>query len=557
MTGRSLQGKQSSGVMRWGLFILLTFALHWAYVTLSQFWALHGGGSSGLFYFEYPLVIIFCWILNFNGAKRTLLSIHMVTPILTVFGVYLCYDFVYTYFARSPRLSDFQNVWSLFSVSPLLFFGFLGWVALTLAPLGYSFSAWRKNTPPAARFTLLTVKTISLVLLIMFIGSQRIYSYQKPRFQLSTWSETEAVRKNGRLSALFYYYHKRQETLTKLKRQGRLEIFNHFYKGRVQKKSNIHIVVLESFVDPRKIKGLSFNRSPLNEALHPFLIGQNQNRFSMIESPVYGGGTAQAEFELLTGIPALSLADSIEFNLFSGGTTDSFVSRLKSIGYYTIASVATEPVFYNSQNAYQGIGFDEVHFLGTDAYFIAKTDSEHLFDGDLLRANGNYILQLQGKKGHGRPVLNYVVGMYGHIPFTRDRTLRPDVIATIPEGSPFTEIANQFYYRTGAVAEFIRETLKNDPEAIILVTSDHLPPIFNHKIRYQGNSKANIALLIVGGKAVDLSGKKYFELSHLIWNLLAGSSEPTDTASIFSGIDPESIYLSYLAEAAGVTPDSR
>ncbi len=79
----------------------------------------------------------------------------------------------------------------------------------------------------------------------------------------------------------------------------------------------------------------------------------------MVTSPIYGGGTAQAEFELLTGIQALSKVNRIEFNVMQGRNISSFVKKLNQNNYKTIATIATGSGFFNSIQAYKSIGFDE------------------------------------------------------------------------------------------------------------------------------------------------------------------------------------------------------
>ncbi len=272
----------------------------------------------------------------------------------------------------------------------------------------------------------------------------------------------------------------------------------------------------------------------------------------MITTPVYGGGTAQSEFEILTGIPALSLIDSIDFNLFEGNASSSLVQMLRKMGYYTMASVATEPVFYNAKLAYKGIGFDEVNFLGENTYFEEKED-HYLFDGDFLQANQTYIKKYLSQKDEVKPLLNYIVGMFGHVPFERNKKLRPDAIAIHPDNEQLFDMANQFYYRTEALGQFLHDLQELDPYSIILITSDHLPPIFNNTdIQYKQALKSNIALLLDNFTEVDISGKTTYETSHILWNLLNQSSSPTNTDTLFADKSKEDFYFSFILEAMGL-----
>ncbi len=534
------------------ILLVFSYFIPWTYALLSQFWTEHGGVSSTLNYFEFPLILCLCLILYFNAEKNDrILSKHIFTPALTILGTYTLYDIVYSYLGRSPRLSDCKNIPSLYSVSPLMFFSFIAFTIVIFSPVLFSFFSWINKRDKTKSGVILLIKLLALLTLTTILFSESTYNYQKKHLHFTDWTNTENVRKNGRAASFIYYYNKRKNILTKLENNKHIDILNHFYPRKPTRKKNIHIVILESFVDPRKIKHISYNRSPLSDNLSPFLLDHAQ--FSTVISPVYGGGTSQAEFEILTGIPALALIDSIEFNLFEGSKTSSLINILKQNGYHTIASIGTRPVFYNSQLAYGGIGFDEIYFLEDTSYFKKSPRDNHIFDGDLLEANISYIEKYLSQEKNNRPLVNYVLGMYGHIPFDRNKEVRPDIILAQEQTKQLTDLSNQFYYRTEALAQFIQKLKKLDPDSIILVLSDHLPPIFNSKTtNYNHNLKTNIALLLNDFTPLDVSDKKHYEVSHILWNLLNETPEPLNTNNVFGDTSEKEFYYSYILEAMGL-----
>ena len=139
---------------------------------------------------------------------------------------------------------------------------------------------------------------------------------------------------------------------------------------------------------PNYLKNIKYNQNPLSKELKKYLY---KNDFSHIISPVYGGNTAQAEFELLTGIKAFAKINTIEFNVLGGNQIDSFVYQFKKNGYKTIATIATDSKFFNSKLAYQSIGFDEVRFLEERNDFNRNPNDKLIFDGDLFKYNINYL----------------------------------------------------------------------------------------------------------------------------------------------------------------------
>jgi len=532
--------------------LLFSYLTPWLYTIFSQFWVVHGGSSITLNAFEFPLLITFSLIIYFNPYTSRVLSRYTFAPPLTILGIYILYDVLYSYFARSPRLSDCKNILSLYSVSPLLFFGFFIILLVIAMPTIVSFVAWSSCSRTKTRVLTMVVKISALAFLLLFISSSKSYQYQQTELQFNTWSNEGNVRKNGRITSSLYYYNKRQDTLAAIGAHKHFSIFNQFYPDRPQHKRNIHIIILESFADPRLIQNFTYTPSPIHTTLQAFLTKDSQ--FSLITTPVYGGGTAQSEFEILTGIPALAQIDSIDFNLFEGNASSSLVQMLRNIGYHTMASVATEPVFYNAKLAYKGIGFDEVHFLGENSYFEEKED-HYLFDGDFLEANSTYIKKYLSQKGGVKPLLNYVVGMFGHIPFERNKKLRPDAIAMEPDNDQIFAMVNQFYYRTKALGKFLQNLQELDPHSIVLITSDHLPPIFNTKdVLYKHTLKTNVALLLNDFDLVDISGKTVYETSHIIWNLLGEPNVPVDTSKLFTKQSKEDVYFSFILEAMGLRP---
>jgi phosphoglycerol transferase MdoB-like AlkP superfamily enzyme len=304
---------------------------------------------------------------------------------------------------------------------------------------------------------------------------------------------------------------------------------------------NIHFVVLESFIDPRLLKNVQFDVSPLSHELSPFLLGGE--KFSLLKSPVYGGRTAQAEFELLTGVRALAKVDSIEFNVMMGKPANGFIKRLTDSGYKAIATIASGSGYFNSKQAYKSIGFNKVTFLKELNEFASDKSYLPIFDGDLFRYNLELVKKLV--KNHEKHLFNYVLGMYGHFPYETASEKYPDVIKVTHEDDRVRKISNQFFYRTKAIANYISQLRSIDPDSIICITSDHLPPILWDGTQYQLEQYTNSAIFIDSGKVIDISGKEYFQIPWMIWKMV---SRGKDNIKIDES-QMESIYFKFLSES--------
>lgn len=82
-------------------------------------------------------------------------------------------------------------------------------------------------------------------------------------------------------------------------------------------------------------------------------------------SPVYGGGTADAEFEALTGLSSLALP-GIDFQNFSSRYDEhsaTLVSELKQAGYITTGMHNYFGKFYRRAEVYPKFGFDHTRFV--------------------------------------------------------------------------------------------------------------------------------------------------------------------------------------------------
>ncbi|SMC29743.1 Sulfatase [Andreprevotia lacus DSM 23236] len=84
-----------------------------------------------------------------------------------------------------------------------------------------------------------------------------------------------------------------------------------------------------------------------------------------VVSPVYGGGTAEAEFEYLTGMPSTVLP-GIDYQNFAGAYRDgarTLVSKLRHAGYRTIGMHNFYGSFWKREEVYPKLGFQETHFI--------------------------------------------------------------------------------------------------------------------------------------------------------------------------------------------------
>jgi hypothetical protein len=512
------------GLSRSALFIFISFLTAYLYIYFSHYWTELGHGylifNPKIYFIEIPLFIILGFFFFFPSIKKSLL--RNTLPLIPALTLYILSDIFYHYFGRMATFSDFENVINLFSFSFSLGLGLF--FVYSLIPLSLLISLFFNGHYRISQLKQsLLLRGSLFVLFILIINSQVLLSFHQNYFNYTVWAQEDTVRENGRFnSTLFYILQEKRHTKT-LKNYTHslsMNIIKILYPGRIQLKKNVHMIVLESFIDPRLIKELNLPHDFIAQTLKRYLNADHD--FSHIISPIYGGGTAQAEFELLTGIKALSLVNQIEFNTMQGQPLNAFLKGLSLNTYFLNAMITPSSEFFNSKRAYQSLGFDHVSFLEDEGILKNKNNKSPIFDGDLFTHNLQYIKHYLSQP-NPKPLFNYVLGMYGHLPFARNKTLRPDLIQVKHSNHKLNNITNQFYYRTQALAHYLDALMQLDPHAIIFVTSDHLPSILSKNAHYALDKYSNIALLMIDKKTIDITGKTLYQIPWLLWDHLTGN----------------------------------
>lgn len=119
---------------------------------------------------------------------------------------------------------------------------------------------------------------------------------------------------------------------------------------------NIIMIQLESFIDPLWIETIDFSEDPIPNFRNIF----NNYTSGLLTIPGLGGGTANSEFEVITGFSSsLFGAGEFPFNtLLSSDTSPSLAYYLKNLGYSSHALHNNDATFYSRYIAYKNLGFN-------------------------------------------------------------------------------------------------------------------------------------------------------------------------------------------------------
>lgn len=231
------------------------------------------------------------------------------------------------------------------------------------------------------------------------------------------------------------------------------------FKGR-----NVHMVVMESFWDPDVLKNAQFSEPPLSPEFRALW---KQAGFSRVMSPVFGGYTANAEFEALCGFPVDR--DNVKFERHLSNQVPCMPRLFAERGYHTIASHPNVPVFWNRINAYRRIGFQTYWSLRD--FQQDDMNDEFLADASLYRQVSEKITPLLEEK---KPIFNYILTYAGHWGYPLNEN-RPPRITTSSSIEEVGKYANAVYYSSRELMAFLNALQKKDPDGLIVVFGDHLP----------------------------------------------------------------------------------
>lgn len=235
---------------------------------------------------------------------------------------------------------------------------------------------------------------------------------------------------------------------------------------------NIITVLLESFVDPYEYNFMTYSQDPT-----PFF-HYLENNFSTgyLTMPVVGAGTANAEFEILTGMK-LQYFGTGEYpykTILKETNCESIAADLKSIGYGTHAVHNNGGNFYSRVNAFSMMGFDS--FTSKELMDITEfTPNEGWAEDSILASE--VMKTLTSTEG---PDLTYVITVGQHGVYPTEKVI-PMPFANV-YGLETAEETNQWEYymhQANKTDQFMRELIsyleKLDEDTIVVFWGDHLP----------------------------------------------------------------------------------
>ena len=231
------------------------------------------------------------------------------------------------------------------------------------------------------------ISFVLLLSLMFYYSTPLLPFFKKLNIRNAVWDQTNNYKTNGLF--LSFFLNMNSAIVLPPKGYGEdqiLNILNNVAKADnsqiaqktstvPRKKPNVIFLMSESFSDPTLLKNISFSSDPL-PTFHSLL---KNGKASWMLTPQYGGGTANVEFEVLTGFNMSFLpSGSIPYQQYVNHPIPSLVSAFAKEGYNTFAIHPYNKTFWNRDRVYKNLGFQQ--FISLEQFNNPKKSGGYFVD---------------------------------------------------------------------------------------------------------------------------------------------------------------------------------
>lgn len=237
-------------------------------------------------------------------------------------------------------------------------------------------------------------------------------------------------------------------------------------------------VLSESLANPNRLEGidLSINVLANIDAI------KEETTSGLMTSDGYGGGTANMEFQSLTGLPSYNFSSSVSV-LYTEVVPKLKVFPAISDFYQNQNKLVIHPenrLNYSRHLVYQQLGFDQLIFSNSDKDKLKKVTRAGLSVSDQT-VYDNVLDRLDPKVSQ----FFSVITMQNHVPWSA--TTPEDVVATgqdftAEENANLTSYARLLAQTDEATLNFLERLRAIDKPITVVFYGDHLPSLYPDKV---------------------------------------------------------------------------
>lgn len=249
-----------------------------------------------------------------------------------------------------------------------------------------------------------------------------------------------------------------------------INIDNNSHLNDKNSKPNIIVILSEAFIDPLRLEGVKYSIDPL------ISIRKYMDEFGYLNmiSPQVSGGTANVEYEVLTGVNTSLFHDSaIVYQQYINNEHFSIAHYLNSKGYVCLGIHPYYDWFWRRNKVYPHLGFNNFYSMET----MNNTEKVGPFISDLSLSK-----EIIEKYEENKVVPLFIKGisMQNHMPYNLNRYNDDTKIVSIESDNlssglkkELTEYVNGLYYASEALDYLIEYFKKVEEPTYIIMYGDH------------------------------------------------------------------------------------
>ncbi|MDR2157045.1 MAG: LTA synthase family protein [Clostridiales Family XIII bacterium] len=270
---------------------------------------------------------------------------------------------------------------------------------------------------------------------------------------------------------------------------------------------NIVFLQLESFIDPDEIKGMAFSgvTAPFFKEL------KEKHSSGYLTVPVVGGGTANTEFEVMSGM-SLQFFGPGEYpykSILKKEVCETMAYDVKRLGFATHAIHNHRGAFYNRDKVFAHLGFDDFTSLEYMSY-VYKTPKNYATDdvliGEILGA-----LDATDAKDY-----IYAISVQGHGDYPTVKTINDPIVTVEGDVPDETKYAYEYYVQQIMEMDIFLKRLTEElsqygEDVVLILYGDHLPAL--------------------GMTGAEMQSGSTFKTQYVIWSNFGMKREAKDLAA--------------------------
>ncbi len=248
-------------------------------------------------------------------------------------------------------------------------------------------------------------------------------------------------------------------------------------EGGLLRPVNVIVIMNESLSDLSVLPGVESNTDAM-----PFLRSLTENTIKgYAYSSVFGGTTANSEYEFLTGNTTAFLpAGTVPYQMYVSDGDPTLVGQMAALGYRTVAAHPYRSSGWSRPSVYRDFGFDEVYFEGDfqdREYMRGDEKTGYVTD----QCDYENLIRWYEEKEAGEPLFLFNVTMQNHSAYQMAWTNLPrEVWLTGALEGRFNTV-NQYLslvYQSDQAFEYLLDYFSQVEEpTLILLFGDHQPQV--------------------------------------------------------------------------------